>query len=357
VSDPGALPTPETEPSPSTVLVVDDEEPIRNALRRFLTQENYDVLTAATGAEAMETIRRQAVACILVDVRLPDMSGVDLVPHLLEIDPNAVVVMLSAVNDASTAALSLQRGAFDYLVKPMDLVDLLRAVQRAVRRRDARLESERLAAVLRDEVAARTAELQHERERLQHLSVATLEALVNALEAKDPHLRGHSARVAELAARLAAAYGLDPEGVERVRVAGRLHDLGKIGIREAILNKQGPLTDEEFSHVKAHAEIGAQILAPMTHLGEVIGYVRHHHERWDGKGYPAGLAGETIPLGARILGAVEIFDALTTSRPYQETMTPGLAVARMGDLVGSVLDPKVLAALAAVAAEGGTEAA
>jgi response regulator RpfG family c-di-GMP phosphodiesterase len=334
------------------VLVIDDEEPIRHALRRFLSQEKFEVLTAGTAAEALEVIGRQPVSCILLDLRLPDMDGLELLPRLLESEPAPVVIILSAVNDATSAKTAIQHGAFDYLVKPIDLVDLLQAVQRAVRRRDSRLEAERLAEVLRREVEARTVELQQERESLRWLSVATLQALVNALEAKDPHLQGHSARVAELAARVASACGLGEPAIDQVRVAGRLHDIGKIGIREAILNKHGPLTDEEFAHVKAHAEIGAQILAPMTHLGPVIGFVRHHHERWDGKGYPDGLAGEAIPFGARILGAVEIFDALTTSRPYQETMTPAQAVARMSDLVGTVLDPVVHGALAAVVAAG-----
>jgi HD-GYP domain-containing protein (c-di-GMP phosphodiesterase class II) len=137
-------------------------------------------------------------------------------------------------------------------VKPVDLADLLRAVQRVLRRRDARLETQRLNSLLREEVALRTAELQREREGLQRLSVATLEALVNALEAKDRHLRGHSARVADLSTKVAVARGLPEETVEAVRTAARLHDIGKIGIRESILNKQGPLTDEEFAHVKTH---------------------------------------------------------------------------------------------------------
>jgi putative two-component system response regulator len=133
-----------------------------------------------------------------------------------------------------------------------------------------------------------------------------------------------------------------------VRTSGRLHDIGKIGIREEVLNKQGPLTDEEYEHVKQHVLVGSQILAPLVHLREVITYVRSHHERWDGFGYPDRLVGERIPLGGRIIGSVEIYDALTTSRPYQEKMPPEIAVERMRDLVGTVLDPAVHRALEAV---------
>ena len=169
-------------------------------------------------------------------------------------------------------------------------------------------------------MALRVAEQRLEQANQERLSVATLEALVNALEAKDPYLRGHSARVADLSASVAAQLGCTDELVEAIRTGGRLHDIGKIGIREEILNKQGPLTDEEYEHVKQHVLVGSQILAPLVHLKEVITFVRSHHERWDGFGYPDRLAGDAIPLGARIIGAVEIFDALTTSRPYQEKM-------------------------------------
>jgi putative two-component system response regulator len=136
--------------------------------------------------------------------------------------------------------------------------------------------------------------------------------------------------------------------VAAVRTPGRLHDIGKIGIREEVLNKQGPLTDEEFEHVKQHVLVGSQILAPLAHLKDVITYVRSHHERWDGFGYPDRLAGERIPLGGRIIATVEIYDALTTSRPYQEKMPPEIAIERMRDLVGTVLDPAVYQALEVV---------
>ena len=333
--------------APISVLVVDDEEPIRNALKKFLTQQGYDVVTAASGEDALRVMQRQKVSVVLLDVRMPGQSGIELVPHLLEAEPAAAILMLTAVNDATTAALCMQRGALDYLTKPIDLSDLARAILRAIRRRDSMVEQANLNQWLKEEVAVRTAELRRERAKLERLSVATLEALVNATEAKDPFIRGHSTRVADLGALIAAELGRSDEQVEQVRMAGRLHDIGKIGIREEILGKEGPLTTEEYEQVKQHVVIGSQILAPLVHLGEVIAYVRNHHERWDGQGYPDQLRGASIPFGARILAAAEIYDALTTSRPYQEKMPPEVAIERMRDLTGTVLDPEVYRALEA----------
>ncbi len=330
------------------LLIVDDEAAVRSALQRFLTGKGYEVLTAANAAEALQSLRRHKLSGLLLDVRLPDMSGVDLVPQLLDIDPGIAIVMLTAVNDAASATLCLQHGAMEYLTKPVDLTDLGAAIERALRKRREEMAKANLDHSLKEEVGVRTAELRIERANLERISVATLETLVNALEAKDPYLRGHSARVADSAAMVASEMGLPDDQVELVRTAGRLHDIGKIGIREEILGKQGPLTDEEFEHVKRHPVIGSEILAPLAHLGPVIQFVRSHHERWDGKGYPDGLGGEAIPVGARIIGAVEIYDALTTSRPYQEKMLPEMAVARLRDLVGTVLDPAVHRALQAV---------
>jgi putative nucleotidyltransferase with HDIG domain len=310
--------------------------------------EGYEVATAATGDEALALLQRRKVTGMLLDVNLPGESGIDLVPRVLDLEPKLALLMLTAVNDATSAALCMQRGALDYLIKPIDLPVLGRAIQNALRRRDTMLEGQQINQWLKEEVALRVAERRLEQAAQERISVATLEALVNALEAKDPHLRGHSARVADLSASVAAQLGCSDETVETIRTGGRLHDIGKIGIREEILNKQGPLTDTEFEHVKQHVLVGSQILAPLVHLRDVITFVRSHHERWDGGGYPDRLAGEAIPLGARIIGAVEIYDALTTSRPYQEKMPPDIAVERMRDLAGSMLDPAVHEALATV---------
>ncbi len=334
--------------TPVAVLVVDDEEPIRNALKRFLTGEHFTVHTAGSGPEALGLLRQHDIGLMLCDIRMPGMSGVDLVPQALEVAPDLAIVMLSAVNDATTAALCMQRGAMDYLTKPLELADLGRAVQQALRRQANQVESRQLDVHIKEEFADKAADWERERAQVHRVTVATLEALVNAMEARDPYLRGHSARIADLSATIAAQLGLSDDEVEQVRLAGRLHDIGKIGTREGVMNKQGPLTPDEYDHVKQHVIIGSQILAPLKHLGPVLGAVRSHHERWDGAGYPDGLRGEEIPISARIIGAAEVYDALSTTRPYQNKLPTDQAVRRMGELVETVLDPKVFTALAEV---------
>jgi putative two-component system response regulator len=329
------------------ILVVDDDAPLRNALARFFTNKGYRVTVAASGEEALEQLERERGSLMLLDIRMPGLSGIEVVPRALEIDPDLAIVMLTAVDDAASAALCMQRGALDYLSKPLDLATLDRAITRALRLRDTMVQERGISTWLKEELTRGTQELELAPQRQAELTVATLEALVNALEAKNAYLGGHSARVAAFAATIASELGIPDEEIEQVRSGGRLHDLGMIGIREAVLDKQGPLTDEEYEHVKRHVTIGAQILAPLTHLAQVVSFVRSHHERWDGGGYPDGLTGEEIPLGARIIGAAEVYDALTTSRPYRRSMSAEDAVARMRQLVGEVLDPNAMDALGA----------
>lgn len=329
-----------------SLLVVDDEEPIRNALKRYLTKQEFQVFTAASGEEALTELRaHDDIAVMLCDIRMAGMSGVDIVPQALELSPDLAILMLTAVNDATTAALCMQRGALDYLTKPVELLELGRTIQRALKRRESLIGRREMDQHIKEEVARRTEEFQRERARLERVSVATLEVLINALEAKDPYLRGHSARVADLAATIASQMGLPDDEIEQIRLGGRLHDIGKIGTREDIMNKHGPLTTEEYDHIKQHVVIGSQILSPLEHLGPVIDIVRSHHERWDGSGYPDGRRGEDIPVGGRVIGAAEVWDALSTSRPYQEKMTPEQALRRMAELSGTVLDPAVYSAL------------
>jgi response regulator RpfG family c-di-GMP phosphodiesterase len=330
------------------ILIVDDEETIRLALRKFLRSRGYEVEIAGSGEQAMQILDNGSFSLMLCDVRMPGMTGVQLVPLVREKDQDLAIIMLTAVNDAATATEVLSAGASDYLMKPVELADLQQAVDRALLKRTELIESRRLDMLIREEVALRTAELEAEKESLRLMSVSIAETLINAMEAKDLYLRGHSQRVAELAGHLAEELGLDPVISEELRVAGRLHDVGKIGIREAILNKPGRLTSEEFEHVKQHVQIGLGILAPLFHLKKPLKYVEHHHERWDGAGYPLGLAGEAIPMGARILCAADTFDALTSKRAYREPLEPRAALEHLRIDSGKQFDPCVYDALVRV---------
>jgi response regulator RpfG family c-di-GMP phosphodiesterase len=330
------------------ILIVDDEETIRLALRKFLRSRGYEVEIAGSGDQAMAILEKESFSLMLCDVRMPGMTGVQVVPLAREKDRDLAIIMLTAVNDAATATEVLASGASDYLMKPVELADLQQAVDRALRKRDELIDERRVDMLIREEVALRTAELEMEKESLRLMSVSIAETLINAMEAKDVYLRGHSQRVAELAGQLAEELGLDETTCEDLRVAGRLHDVGKIGIREAILNKPDRLTFEEFEHVKRHVQIGLDILAPLFHIKKPLQYVGHHHERWDGAGYPQGLAGESIPIGARILCAADTFDALTSKRAYREPMEPLMALQHLRVDSGKQFDPSVYDALVKV---------
>ncbi|HEY7893645.1 MAG TPA: HD domain-containing phosphohydrolase [Gemmatimonadaceae bacterium] len=326
---------------PKRLLVVDDEDSIRTALSRFLSSRGFDVENAASGQAALRLLGRERFTVMLCDVRMPGMTGLDVLHQALADDPDLAVVMLTAVNDAVTATEALAGGAFDYLVKPVELNQLEGALERALHKRTLVLEQRRVEHLIRDEVAVRTRELEHEQAALRSLTVSVAETLINAMEAKSIYLRGHSQRVAELASSIADGMSLDADTVEAVRMAGHLHDVGKIGIREEVLNKPGKLTPEEFAHVKDHVRIGMEILAPLQHLGVVLDYIHDHHEHVDGSGYPRGLAGSAISLGGRILCAADTFDALTSRRAYRDPMSPRETVDYLAKSVGQLLDPTV----------------
>ncbi len=334
-----------TDPKDIPILLVDDEAPLREALGRYLRKVGFPVTTVDSGPAALEHLQSNDTLVMLLDIRMPGMTGVEVVPRALEVRPNLAILMVTAVADAASATRCLQGGALDYLTKPLELTELLSAIHRALRRRETEMQSRELTGWLKQELDRRGDEITWERDKQGKITLATLETMVNTLEAKNRYLVGHSARVAALATNVANELKLPADEVERIRVAARLHDLGKVGIREEVVNKEGPLTDEEFAHIRQHPAIGSQILEPLPNVGPIAGYVRSHHEHWDGSGYPDGLIGEEIPLGARIVCAAEVYDALTSARPYRDTFPSHVAIERMEELKGTVLDPAVVSAL------------
>ena len=317
-------------------------------IAKYLRTRGFDVVAASSGEAALEALEAASFDLMLCDVRMPGLSGVELAPKAIATDPDLGIVMLSAVNDAPTATEALSRGVLDYLTKPIELAALYDAVSRALHKRTLLKEQRRVERQIREEVELRTQELELEKAHLRELVVDTVNTLIIAMEAKDVFQRGHSARVGELAASIADYLGLPADVVEDVRIAGRLHDVGNIGIREDVLNKPGALSPEEYEHVKDHVRLSVEILSPLRYIERAVAFVADHHEHWDGSGYPNGTKGEDISIGGRILCAADAFDAMTSKRAWREPMVPEDAVEHLRQVVGTLLDPRVYDALRVV---------
>ena len=302
-----------TTPSPAPddpsvlarVLVVDDEAAIRTALSRFLKMRGFHAVPVASGAAALEAMQQQHFEAMVCDVRMPGMTGLELITPALAQMPDLAIVMLSAVNDAITASTALARGAANYLVKPIELTDLHGAVVEALARRARAIEQRRAEQAAAAEIARKMEEMERDRSSLELLTVDVAHSVICAMETKTPFMAGHSERVATLATAIAAHMGLDEATTEALRIAGLLHDVGTAGVSEMVLAKAGELTTEEMEHVREHVRIGMEILSPLRYLGRVLDYVCDHHEHFDGRGYPRGVAGEAISLGGRIIAAAD----------------------------------------------------
>lgn len=239
----------------------------------------------------------------------------------------------------------------EYLTKPVDLQDLLDAIERVANRRDLAIEQRNVQRLIDAEVARRTSEVERERAALRAAAIDSIAHLIALHESKDPFLAGTTLRVAAVARAIAEVLELPPAEVERIAIAARLHDVGKIALRDSVLNKPGALSPEEFEHVKEHVQLGLEILAPLTQLHDILEMVRDHHEHWDGSGYPQGLMGERISLGGRILCCADAFIALTSRRAYRPAMAVEDTIDYLEAHAGGLLDPRVYAALQRVVAE------
>ncbi|MGH7516289.1 MAG: HD-GYP domain-containing protein [Gemmatimonadales bacterium] len=320
-------------------LVVDDDAQVRGALARVVEAQGLACVEAASGAEALALLRAGGeIPVCISDIHMPEMDGVTFLREALRLYPDMAIIMLTGVAEVSTAVECLQLGALDYISKPM-LIDEVRArLQKAIEKRDLILQNR----FYQQHLESRVREL--DRRNKQSL-INGVQMLVHALEAKDAYTSGHSARVSRYAVRTAVQLGFTGERLEEIRLGGELHDIGKIGTREAILNKPGPLSGEEFEHIKVHTTLGERILAPF--LGEsppVLRIVRSHHERIDGTGFPDRLRGSEIPIEARIVAVVDAFDAMTTNRAYRPSRTPVEAVVELRRCARTHFDESVVTA-------------
>jgi putative nucleotidyltransferase with HDIG domain len=329
-------------------MLLDDHRLNREALAQALRARGHAVATFASAGSALEALRHEKYAVMLCGVRPPSLGGLDVVDEAYRLDRDLPVILTH-----SLIPRHLQGNGHESTGLPVRFGALIDAVEATIGT-GAELNPSASPAEgnLSQSVPRELARLRETHRAMRETTVMIAETLINAMEAKDEYLRGHSQRVAELAATIADEMGFDADEVEAVRLAGRLHDVGKIGIREEVLNKPGTLTKEEFDHVKEHVRIGVDILAPLEHLGISLDYVRHHHEHWDGGGYPNGLSGNEISLGGRILTAADAFDALTSRRAYRDPLTPDETVAHLALARGQLLDFEVFEALKSVVRRG-----
>jgi putative two-component system response regulator len=306
-----------------TILLVEDNDVLRQGLKSLLEQENYVVMTGGNGKEALYSMEVVTPDLILADILMPEMDGYELF-EAVRSKPDWIsipFIFLTARRERRHILAGKRLGAEDYLLKPVSRDDLLTAIRSRLGR------SQQLLLA-----------------QLQESYEASLIMLANAIEVRDPYTRGHVERVMNYAQTIAEYLGWTKIEINNLRFGSILHDIGKINISDSIINKESPLTDEEWMEMRKHPEMGAELVKGIHYLNPALPVILYHHERWDGSGYPFGLKREKIPVSARIVAIADSFDAMTTRRPYREEFTPEQAFSEIVSCNGIKYDPLMVEA-------------
>jgi len=328
---------------PARLLVADDDVAVRSVLSEFLSAD-YECESVGSAEEALRLLESGEFQLVLSDIAMPGMSGLELIPLARERSPDTLVIVVSGSQEIESAVEALRAGAFDYIVKPFDLEHLQLAVRRA-------LEHQRLLAAKRGYetylermIKERTEELDNALRSCESAYRLTLKALVAALETRDQETHGHSERVVNFSLRLGEEVGLNSEQTRSLEFGSLLHDIGKIGVPDAILRKPAKLTEEEWVRMREHPTHGQKILGGIPFLEGAARVVAQHHEKWDGSGYPLGLKGEEIDLCARIFAVADAFDAMVSDRVYRTGRPYEAALAELERCAGVQFDPRIVEA-------------
>jgi putative two-component system response regulator len=318
------------------ILIVDDEMGIRRLLHHKLAKAGYTCEEAENAERALEKMAANTAELMILDIKMPGKSGVELLPEIKAKYPDTAVIMATAITEATNAINCMKQGADDYICKPFNLEEVVVSVEKSLEKRGLELEIRDYQEHLQQKVDEQTREI-------RRLFLGAIEALVFALEAKDKYTAGHSRRVTKIALAIAKELGLPKEELEDLRWGSLLHDVGKIAIDQAIQNKPGKLTPVEYEHIMLHTQIGAGIVKPVVN-DRVVEMIEHHHDRYDGSGLNQTIAGEDIPLGARIMAVADAFDAMTSDRPYRPTQPVEEALAEVKRCTDTQFDPLVVRA-------------
>jgi response regulator RpfG family c-di-GMP phosphodiesterase len=324
-------------PAGVRVLVVDDEEFLRYIVRERLEQAGYTVDEACDGNDALNKLGNGGIPydVLLTDIRMPGMDGIALLGEWGKRCPSTAGIVMSASTELDTAVSALKMGACDYITKPFNGDVLLITIENALRKKDLERQLQDYRSNLERKVKEQT-------DVINLMYVRSIDAMINALEAKDFYTRGHAHRVTIYSVATAREMGLSGPEVEDLRRASVLHDLGKIGVREVVLNKPGKLTEAEFGEIVRHPEISVSILEPIPFFRPLLPAILHHHEQFDGSGYPRRLSGERIPLASRIMAVADTFDAMTSTRAYRKALQVDEATAEIRRCSGTQFDPDIV---------------
>jgi len=329
-----------------SILIVDDEETIRQLLRKTLSREGYQCQEAPNAEQALEKLKNNLISLVVLDIKMPGKSGIELLPEIKAVYPDTAVVMATATIDINVAIQCMKQGAYDYVTKPFNLDAVVLSLDRALDKRRLELEIKEYQQHLEQMVAERTDELKQAIEKIKLTSLDTIHRLAKAAEYRDEDTGAHIKRIGQYSATIARKMELSDSEVENMVYAAPMHDVGKIGIPDHILLKPGKLDPDEWEIMKKHATIGAEILrgsgAEFIRLAEVIALT--HHEKWDGSGYPKGLRGSEIPLAGRIVAIADVFGALTSKRPYKNAYSIEESFKIIRESTGAHFDPDVVEA-------------
>ena len=315
------------------ILIVDDEPMIRHLLHVKFSRQGYHCEEASSSCEALEKLKTYPADLIMLDMKMPGKSGIELLPELKASYPNTAVIMATAVAEANLAIQCMRLGADDYITKPFNLDEVALNVEKTLEKRMLEQQIKGYQQQLQQKVDLQTVEI-------RTLFLGSIEALVFALEAKDKYTAGHSRRVTEIALAIGRKLNLSEEDLENLRWGSLLHDVGKIAVDHFVQNKPGKLTPAEYEHIMIHAHVGAGIVKPVVNE-KVVAIVEHHHDHYDGTGLHQIVAGEEIPFGARILAVADAYDAMTSDRPYRLGMPTEEAQQEIKRCIGTQFDQVV----------------
>jgi len=339
-------------PPPPRILIVDDDESVRDVISVLLSEEGYTCSVASGADMALALAEQEDTPLVISDMKMPGKDGLWLLEAFRERFPDTAVIMLTGYGDTEAAVDCLRRGAVDYLLKPPKLTDLIRSIERALAKRRIELARKKYQKKLERKVRDRTTELRGALKDVSTTYQNTLLALVSALDAREHETSDHSIRVVEYTTAIATLMSIKGAELDEIGRGALLHDIGKIGVPDAVLLKPGKLTPEEWVEMRKHPDIGFNMIAPIPFLTVPSSIVLSHQERWDGQGYPRRLKAEEIHIGARIFAVADTLDAMTSDRPYRKGTTFGNAILEIERCSGTQFDPEVVKAFLSIGEQG-----